>query len=229
MSSETRASMLHRLRDGSDPVAWAEFYDRYWRAVYLYSKRGGCSNETAEEIVQEVMLAVFEKRQVFQYDPARGRFRGWLKTVVRNLISKHRRRPAERVRGIGGDAEEPVVQQEAGDPQPDERWETAFEQSVLRALLDVVRRETSARTFQAFELTALHGLSGERVAQITGLTRNGVYSARRSVLMRLRELGAEYREDGKLSDRLKEAVAQEPSPAAQRSLTTRIQETMRSR
>jgi len=224
----TQSSMLHRLRDGSDSVAWRDFHDRYWRAIHFYARQGGCSDQTAEEIVQEVLLAVFEKRRVFQYDPARGRFRGWLKTVVRNLVSKRRRRPDERVRGRGEDPEKAALEQEADDPQPDEVWEAAFERSLLLVLIDQVRRETSARTFQAFELTALHGLLGERVAEMTGLTRNGVYSARRSVLTRLRELGAEYREDGKLSQRLKEAVALEPSPAAQRSLSTRIQLTMRS-
>ena len=45
-------------------------------------------------------------RDTFCYDPARGRFRDWLGTVVRNLVAKYRRQPAQRIRGRGGDADD---------------------------------------------------------------------------------------------------------------------------
>ena len=83
MSSTTRPTLLKRLGDGADPLAWDEFFDRYWRLIYAFARRRGCSDHTAEEVVQEVMLAVFQQQDVFSYDPARGRFRDWLGAVVR--------------------------------------------------------------------------------------------------------------------------------------------------
>ena len=62
MSGKTRATLLERLHEGSDPLAWEEFYQRYWPLVYASAKRRGCSDHTAEEIVQEVMLTVFEQK-----------------------------------------------------------------------------------------------------------------------------------------------------------------------
>ena len=55
-----------------------DFFERYWQVVFAYARRRGCSDDTAEEIVQDVMLAVFEKRDIYRYDPGRGRFRDWL-------------------------------------------------------------------------------------------------------------------------------------------------------
>ena len=67
-------------------------------------------------------------------------------------------------------------------------WETAFENSLLLAILDAVRRETNPRTYLAFELVGLEGLSGGEAARLTGLSRNAVYKAHKRVLERLVEL-----------------------------------------
>jgi hypothetical protein len=48
-------------------------------------------------------------------------------------------------------------------------------------------------------------------------------------LQRLKELGAEYREDGQLSDRIKQALRSRPQAAVEQTLGTRIVKTMQSR
>ena len=107
--------------------------------------------------------------------------------------------------------------------------EAAFEEALLPVLLDIVRRAIRPRTFQAFEMFTLHGLKGAEVARLTGLTRNAVYQARKEVLKRLRDLGAKYREDGQLGERVKRALGSRPGPAVERSLTAAVAQTMQSR
>ena len=226
--STTQATLLERLRDGSAVLAWEEFFQRYGRAVYALARSRGCSEHTAEEVVQEVMLAIFEQREVFEYDPSRGRLRDWLAAVVRNVVATRRRRPSERVRGAGGDRER-AIDPEAADPSPDAGLEAAFEQAMLTVLLGVVRQDIEPETYQAFELVTLHELAGREAAEITGLSRNAVYLARRRVLRRLRDLGAPYVEDGRLEDRVKEALASLPDDAAHAAMSVRIERTMRSR
>jgi RNA polymerase sigma-70 factor (ECF subfamily) len=226
-NSQTRSTMLERLRNGGNALAWSEFSNHYWRLIFTYAKGRGCSDETAEDIVQEVLLAVFEHRAVFRYDRARGSFRSWLGTVVRNAVAKWRRKPSNRLRGRGGDDEDGILEVEAGEVEPDAAWETAFEDAMLAVLLDFVRQEVTPQTYQAFELTALENLSGEQVAEITGLHRNAVYAARRRVICRLQELGASYRDDGRLTERLRQVLASNPSAAIERSVVTRIEETVR--
>lgn len=227
--SKTRATLLQRIRDGSDPIAWEEFFARYWRLVFFFARGRGCSQHTAEEIVQDVMTSVFQNRDVFRYDPAQGRFRDWLATVVRNQVALHRRAPAQRIRARGGDLEdENSTPPDDAGMAPDELWEAAFEETLLAALLDVVRRQVEPRTFQAFELTALGELSAAEVAAVTGLSRNAVYQARRAVLKRLTELGSTYRHHGRLDKTIKRALEQQPDASVQRSITGRVTATMRS-
>ncbi len=229
MDSKTKITLLERLRDGTDPLAWQEFSDRYWRLIFTFARRRGCSDHTAEEIVQEVMVEVFQNRDTFCYDPARGRFRDWLGTVARNLVAKYRRQPAQRIRGQGGDSDNGHPEPEVSDDRADKLWEAAYEQAMLAVLLDVVRREVTPDTYQAFELIAIRGLSGNEAAKITGLSRNAVYLSRKRVFERLRALGAPYRKNGQLHQRVKETLAMRPKSDVERSMVTRLEQTMRSR
>lgn len=228
-NSRTQATLLNRLQDGFDPLAWDEFFSRYWTLIFGFARRRGCSEHTAEEVVQDVMLKVFEQKDLFNYDPARGRFRDWLGTLVRNRVVQRRRGPADRVRAQGGDADLAPAEPQANGDTPDTAWEVAFEQSLLLVLLDVIRREMDPRTYLAFELYTLRDLPGRKVANYTGLSRNGVYRAHKRALRRLSELGAAYRKDGQLGDRLKRAIRERPPVAIERSLNTRLEKTMRSR
>ena len=93
----TRASLLARRHNGADPMAWTDFFERYWPLVFSIARQRGCSRNTAEDVVQDVMLAVFERKAVFRHDPSRGRFRDWLGGVVRRKVTARRRAPAETV------------------------------------------------------------------------------------------------------------------------------------
>jgi RNA polymerase sigma factor (sigma-70 family) len=229
MVTSTRATLLEQLRDGTNALAWDEFFGHYWPTIYGFARHRGCSEHTAEEIVQDVMLAVFQHRDVYRYDPARGRFRDWLGAVVRNKVAEHRRRPANRLRAAGGESDNRVLDQAVDQQSPDATWEEAFESSLLLALLDAVRRESSARVYLAFELVMLEGLSGGEAARLTGLSRDAVYKANKRVLERLTDLGAPYREEGRLAERIKQALEQRPPAAVERSVTVRMQQSMRSR
>lgn len=229
MSSQTHTTLLDLIRDGADAVAWDEFWTRYWRAVFAFAKRRGCSEHTAEEVVQDVMLTVFQNRQVFRYDSAKGRFRDWLGGVTRNLIHRRRARPAERIRAAGGDGPEQLDGAEDPHAAAADVWQQAFEASLLTVLLDLVRREISPETYQAFELVALAGVPAADAAMLTGLSRNAVYLARKRVLQRLRELGESYRSDGQLLDRVKQALASSPSAQVERSLTQWMEQSISGR
>ena len=229
MDSNTRPTLLESLREGTDPQAWEEFFGRYWPLIYGYAKQGGCSDHTAEDIVQDVLATVFQQRGIFRYDPQRGRFRSWLGTVVRNKLAEHHRRPNQRIRPRGGNSQATGVWQNADGDSPEAAWEAAFEKNLLTVLLDVLQAEMAPQRFQAFELFVFSDLSASKVAEITGLTRHGVYNARRAAFKRLEELGQPYRERGELKARIKEAIESSPGAPVERVLTSRMQRTMRSR
>lgn len=230
MSINTSITLIEQLRNGTAPFVWESFFESYWRLIYLSARRRGCSDHTAEEVVQEVMLAIFRSKSLFSFDQTKGRFRDWLGGVVRNTTAMIHRKPERRIDAISQPLSEKIRAEEQladkKDTPPDEHWECAFERNVLAALLDLVRRETSPKTYQAFEFTAIHGLSGTEAASLTGQTRNAVYLARAKVLQRLKELGAGYRREGQLCKELQAIMTEDPGASLQRKLATRTQVTM---
>lgn len=224
MDTQTHVTLLERLREPSDPLAWDDFYERYWRLIFTTARRRGCSDHTADEIVQEAMLAVFRGRDAFRYDPARGRFRDWLGTVVRNAVAARRRSPADRARPLADDAPFAAVPDPA--PPPDAEWERGFDLATLAALLDIIRHEVTPATFQAFELAVLQELPGADVARVTGLSRNAVYLARRRIVARLKDLGARVEPAAALLASLREAIRDVPEPAVERAVTLHVEQTL---
>ncbi|MCE5302841.1 MAG: sigma-70 family RNA polymerase sigma factor [Planctomycetaceae bacterium] len=228
MESKTKITLLEQIRDGSDVLAWQAFSARYWKTVFWFAKNRGCSDNTAEDVVQDVMLEVFRGREVFSYNPTKGRFRDWLGALVRNVVAKHRRQPAQRIRARGGDSEHGISPQESCRHEVDASWDAAFEHGLLAAILKVVQQEVAPQTYQAFELVAVYDVSGEQAAKITGLSRNAVYLARKRVLERLKELGAPYRDNGELHQRVKKILADDPSPKMARSIMAQLTHCMQS-
>jgi RNA polymerase sigma-70 factor (ECF subfamily) len=61
VSIPTRQSLLARLKDWGDQESWREFFDTYWRLIHATARRAGLTEIEAQEVVQEVMIAVAKK------------------------------------------------------------------------------------------------------------------------------------------------------------------------
>lgn len=181
---DTRPTLLRRLPDAGDEEAWRGFVETYGPLIYRFALRRGQQPSDAADIVQDVMLKVARGIGRFDYDPSRGRFRGWLFTIAwRTLIDREQqiRRRLE----IPGDS----IAETTPDPAADVEalWDREYGRSLLQHALPLVRPQFSEITWDAFHLTALEGLTAEDTAHRLGLTVGSVYVARSRVTSRLRE------------------------------------------
>ncbi len=83
--------LVRRLAAGSED-ALADLYDRHAEAVYAAACRLLGDRQTAEEVVQETFLALWNRAEL--YDPSVGSLTAWLLTIARN-------RSVDRLRAAG--------------------------------------------------------------------------------------------------------------------------------
>ncbi len=186
---DTRPSLLAGLGADGQPqqAAWREFFERYAPVVYRVARLRGLGDSDADDIVQQVMLAVSRHIGSFRYDRDRGKFRQWVRAVTQSkLADLHRRRLARSVPGLAG--RPPVSLEECADevPGPDQQWEQEWRMQDLLYCLDQVAADISPRRMQAFRLYTLEGLSAAEVAERLRVTVGHVYVTRNHVLKMVR-------------------------------------------
>jgi RNA polymerase sigma factor (sigma-70 family) len=75
--------------------------ETYWYPLYAFLRGRGRSVEDAQDLTQAFFARVLEKQALRQADPARGRFRSFLLTSLKNFASNEHDRGLTRKRGGG--------------------------------------------------------------------------------------------------------------------------------
>jgi RNA polymerase sigma factor (sigma-70 family) len=184
----TSASLLGRLRlDRTDPSDWAEFVSRYTPLIQKWCRRWGLQEADAQDLAQDVLVRLASRMRSFQYDPAKS-FRAYVKTLAHfawcDLIESRKHA------GAGGSGDTSMMDKLAAVEARDDlqvRLADAFDQEVLEEATARVRLRIEPRTWEAFRLTAIEGLSGSETATHTGMEVATVFKAKSKVQKMLRE------------------------------------------
>lgn len=172
----TRASIFLRLRDPTNrDAAWEEFRRKYEPMIAGFARKCGAKRHDLDDIVQDIFLNFFRVAEQFNYDPSRGRFRGYLKAATFNAV---RSRLGKRAR-LKETALEDIDEAAAVVVGT---WEDAWREGLLKRALAAVREDyRNNATFQAFERYVVHAEPPEQVAAELGLSVDSVYQAKRRV------------------------------------------------
>jgi len=197
----TNQEILERLRlQHMDEEAWRTFFASYHPVLFRWARRKGLSESDADELTSRVLQRLVElmrhqeARQRFQYDPQRGRFRGFLRTLLSHAISDFAREKNRIAapRGTGDSAFGEMLAQHPDPHDPadvaaelEEQWERDWQR--FQQALESTRATVSAKDWDAFRLTTLEGRPVTEAAAALGLSVSVVYNARYKVKHALRE------------------------------------------
>jgi len=182
---ETRPSLILRLRDPSDEAAWEQFVAIYRPVIVRLAVLKGLPHPDAEDLAQQVLLSVSKNIVRWEQDPERARFRTWLTRVVRNAtLNALTRGPADC--GAGGTAAMLALDRQVDRSADDAAlFELEERREAFRWIADQIREEFEPRTWDAFWLTAVDGLSAAEAAKRTQKSVGTVYVARSRVMQRI--------------------------------------------
>lgn len=165
---------MERMREG-DPSALGEVLERYWRPLVAYATRLLPDRDAAEDIVQETMLRLWERRT--EWEPS-GRLRALLYMITRNLAINEQqrievRRNWAKLAGRGPGQSPPTPMELA-------------ERAELRDLLKRVIDELPPRRREIFILARYHGHSYREIAEVMNISPQTVANQMSAALDTLR-------------------------------------------
>jgi RNA polymerase sigma-70 factor (ECF subfamily) len=199
----TSSTLLRQLWGRSpNEEAWRTFLERYGPLIYRWCRRSGLQHADAEEVSAAVSADLARAMRDFAYDPCR-RFRGWLRTVVRNavrdLLRRRQRHPGDRG---SGDSEVRQALEQVAVPDLDEGLVEDLDEALGRdwqlaqqAVANVRQRVHQPHTWEAFWRTAIEGQPAVDVAARLGMTVAAVYVAKNRVGKLLRQEGLRLQGD----------------------------------
>jgi RNA polymerase sigma-70 factor (ECF subfamily) len=187
--NDVESDLVVRIR-GGDEGAFESLYlahhNELWRFAYSYVR----SRDVAEELVQDVFLAVWGTRATWEVNT---RVRAWLYASVRHLALNHLRHERVVARtigvGVGAEGHSGVGEQSGvaqldvmtmGEPPLDQQLSLEaeeFAKAVGRAIADLPERRRIAMT-----LRWKHDMSSLEIARVLGTTPEAV----RTLLTRAR-------------------------------------------
>jgi RNA polymerase sigma-70 factor (ECF subfamily) len=180
---------------------------RYWKPVYCFIRRAWSKPpEDAQDLTQAFFLKLVEGDALQRVDPGRGRFRPYLKTLLRHFAADQhdalqalKRGGGRKIIPIDG-GDQARIEDCLADPRvkdPDQVFDLAWKKEVLDRAVERVRQWYAANQrlpkFQAFEAYDLAGgdpptysVLAERLGIKEGDVRNALFEVRERIRNEIR-------------------------------------------
>jgi RNA polymerase sigma factor (sigma-70 family) len=176
-SSDAAGRLLGAIARERSTEAFGELFDRYAGRLKHFFVRGGIPAERAEELTQDVLLAVW--RRADSFDASRSSALTWIYALARN-----RRIDEYRLQGHAAPRAEDLAWDVTDGCSTEGAFEDAHRQQALREALVTLPPEQRAVLVRTF----FDGLSLAEVASDSGLPLGTVKSRARLALERLRRV-----------------------------------------
>ena len=149
----TQWSQVLAARDGSDTEARAaleSLCETYWEPLYAFVRHQGSSPDEANDLTQAYFAELLEKEFLSAVDPAKGRFRSFLLTSLKNFLSHERDRESALKRGGGTstvsldseEAENRFHIESAEEDAPDVLYERRWAMTLMERAMGRLETET---------------------------------------------------------------------------------------
>lgn len=211
-------------RDASESrEALAALCQAYWYPIYAYIRHRGHTPEQSQDLTQDFFAYILERGLITTADPARGRFRAFLRTVCARQLADRRDRDNAVKRGGGrsplpidpGDAESRYSREPAHELTAERIFDRTWALTLLARVVERLRREYDdagrSERFEEFLAVLSRDPASDSYAEIAGRlgttegnVRVAVHRLRRRYGLLLREeIAATVGDEGQIGDEIR--------------------------
>ncbi len=185
---ETRESLLVQVQDPANRDAWEQFARIYRPVIVRIALARGLQHADAQDLSQQVLMAVASAIGDWEKRDESTRFRYWLSRVTKNaILNALMRRPWDQA--VGGSSIEELLDEAVDrDGATTALIETELRRELYLRAAEMVKVEFRPDSWQAFELSVAGDLTIEEVAAELGKSIGAIYTARSRIMFRLREV-----------------------------------------
>ncbi len=179
------AEWLHKISTQQDARALSDLFEVYGPKLKGWLMARGVGNGTAEDIVQDVMIKVWTRAELF--DPAKASFATWVYRLTRNKWIDHKRKHGRM------DVRDPELMKVIADdevPSAEENFMTQQSSDVLR---EHIARLTDAQQM-AIRMAFIEFKTHKEISAETGLPLGTVKTRIRSAINALKSSMARQQE-----------------------------------
>jgi RNA polymerase sigma-70 factor (ECF subfamily) len=169
-------NLLQRIARDRDPEAFQDLFKTYGPRVKAMMMRQGADADTAEEIAQETLFAVWRKAQLFVEQ--KGSVATWVYTIARNLRIDRLRRQV-----VWQDLPEELERTPSEDDLPDDALSREQQRERIRTALATLPPEQ----YEVVYLSYIEGLSHNEIAERLGTPLGTIKSRMRLAYQKMRD------------------------------------------
>jgi RNA polymerase sigma-70 factor (ECF subfamily) len=160
----------------------------YWSPLYAYARRDGLSPHDAQDVVQNFIAHLIERKDFANVAPEKGRFRSFLLAALKNFLISQAR--ADRALKRGGDR--PPLSLHDMDPEihcepeltedftPDKAFDRRWARTVMARALETLRAEHQSSQQARLVRRAASGVDGWRTPYGSGSAGGGNWGLHRA-------------------------------------------------
>lgn len=185
---KTRVTLLYRVKNQLDEKSWDEFVGYYKNYIYIVARNMNLEHHDAEDILQRVLLKLWEKLPEFEYSTKKGTFRSFLCTIIRNMAIDLLKKKSRMMNDAQGEDKANLKKyiEKVTLPEIEVIADREWKLFLANAAWEKVEKELTSKVKETY-LMLLKGKSMDDVASTVGIQKNTVYVYKLRVIEKIQK------------------------------------------
>ena len=182
MAFVTDPNLLADIKKGDDD-AWNLFAKKYGPLIWLRGSDYHLTQDEQEQLTQDVLISFFKAQGSFVYAPEKGRFRDYLRQIIKNCIFQilRQRQQAGNNEEIQENTAFDENDEEAKKKHEDREWMAHVYSQAIQELKGIVK----PRKLQSFMMCRFQNKRPEDVAKFQKVSLATIYNDCNEVMEKL--------------------------------------------